>query len=143
MTARAWCAISKAVEMVATAQDTSQGRAQAWLIETCASGNVRARVPSSANPVLLLADDGLMDTDMRSRRRLSLFRKRAPGPVSPNIWKAAVIDGDALVDADHDHRRGIEVSIADLEFELKPSFPALDQKTCFACTDLQVGSPFI
>jgi hypothetical protein len=62
------------------------------------------------------------------RSRLSLFRKRAPGPVSPNIWKDAVIDGDALVNADHDHRRGIEVSIADLEFELKRSFPALDRK---------------
>jgi hypothetical protein len=81
MTAKAWCAISKAVEMVATTQGASQERAQAWLIQTCASGNVRARVSSSANRETQLADDGSMEIDMRSRSELLL----AVGPVSPNI----------------------------------------------------------
>jgi hypothetical protein len=124
MTAKAWCAISKAVEMVATTQGASQERAQAWLIETCASGNVRARASSSANRATLLAADSSVEMDMRSRSRLSL----ALGPVPPNIWKDAVIDGDALVDADRGHRRGFEVSIVDLEFELKRSFPAPNGK---------------
>jgi hypothetical protein len=34
MTAKKWCAISKAVKMIAAAQNTSVGRAQVWLIDT-------------------------------------------------------------------------------------------------------------
>jgi hypothetical protein len=110
--------------MVAATQGTSEGRAQAWVIEACARGTIRSRVPSStkpADPVQLLNEDEL--TDLRPHTRLSVFRKRSPGPISPGVWKDAVIDGDALIDADHDRRRGIEISIADLEFELKRSSP--------------------
>jgi hypothetical protein len=122
MTAKTWCAISKAVEMVAATQNTSEGRAQAWVIEACATGTIRSRVPSftkPADPIQLLNEDDLMDLGPRSR--LSVFQKRSPGPISPGVWKDAVIDGDVLIDADHDRRRGIEISIADLEFELKRS----------------------
>jgi hypothetical protein len=134
MTAKAWWAISKAVEMVATTQGDNQERAQAWLIQTCASGNVRARV--CANRATLLADDDPMEIDMRSRSGLLL----AIEPVSPNIWKGAVIDGDALVDAGSGHRRGIEVSIVDLEFELKRSFPAPDRKPASAAPVSKSGA---
>jgi hypothetical protein len=122
MTAKAWCAISKAVEMVAATQGMSKGRAQAWVIEACVTGTVRSRMPSFTKPADLakpLNEDDL--TDPRPRSRPSVFRKRSPGPISPGVWKDAVIDGDALIDADHDRRRGIEISIADLEFELKRS----------------------
>jgi len=130
MTAKSWCAISKAVEMIVVAQGTSQGRAQAWLIEACTSGNVRSRVPSaSVNPAYLIADDGIVGDfrpGSKSYGGLSVFRKRAPGPVPPGAWRNAVIDGDALVDVDQEPMRGIEVSIADLDFELKQSSPPVD-----------------
>ena len=134
MTAKAWWAISKAVEMVATTQGDNQERAQAWLIQTCASGNVRARV--CANRATLLADDDPMEIDMRSRSGLLL----AIEPVSPNIWKGAVIDGDGSRDAGSGHRRGIEVSIVDLEFELKRSFPAPDRKPASAAPVSKSGA---
>ena len=55
MTIKKWCAISKAVDMIATTLTMNVGRAQAWPIEACATGNVRSR----AHSVLLMADDGL------------------------------------------------------------------------------------
>jgi hypothetical protein len=125
--------------MVVVAQDMSEGLAQAWLIEACAAGNIRSRMPSSAHPDPLDADDDLVGMHLRTRSRLSIFRKRAPGPVAPSAWGDAVIDGDILVDADKDRTSGIEISIADLDFELKrlpplpeaarPSAPIPKKKT--------------
>ena len=117
MTAKAWCAISTAVEMIKAAQNTSEGRAQAWLIEACSTGNVRSR----ADSILLRADDG---SALRTGRPIW----RVAGPVSSVTWKNAVIDGDALVDRHHGQWDGVEISIADLQFELKRSLPAPDSK---------------
>lgn len=123
MTAKSWCAISKAVDTIKTAQNSSEGHAQAWLIEACAGGNIRSRVPALVDATSRVNDDGLAGSDLRPGSRLSLLRKRAPGPVSPDVWADAFIDADALIDVDLDYRRGIEISIADLEFELKRSAP--------------------
>jgi hypothetical protein len=122
MTAKTWYAISKAVEMIKTAQNTSVDRAQAWLIATCAAGNIRSRIPSFADSELPLNRNGLLSTDhLRSGSRpVIISRRRAPVPVSPAAWKSAVIDGDVLV-ANHGRWFGIEISIADLEFDLKGS----------------------
>jgi hypothetical protein len=125
MTAKTWCAISKAVEMIKTAQNTSAGRAQAWLIEACVAGNIRSRVPSSADSKLLLNDNGPVSADLRPGSRAGIIsRRRAPEPVSPSAWKDAVIDGDVLVDANHGRWPDLEISIADLKFDLKQSLRA-------------------
>jgi hypothetical protein len=117
MTAKAWCAISTAVETIKAAQNTRVGRAQAWLIEACSTGNVRSR----ADSILLRADDG---SALRTGRPIW----RVAGPVSSVTWKNALIDGDALVDRHHGQWDGVEISIADLQFELKRSLPAPDSK---------------
>jgi hypothetical protein len=123
MTAKTWCAISKAVEMVKTARNTTAGPAQAWLIAACAAGNVRSRVPSSVGSEVLLNDNRCAGMDVRARGRPGIIsRRRAPEPVSPAAWKDAVIDGDVLV-ANHGRWSDIEISIADLEFDLKQSLP--------------------
>jgi hypothetical protein len=133
MTAKAWCAISKAVEMIKTAQNTSVGRAQAWLIEVCVAGNIRSREPWR-DPILLLPDDGILGMEFEPGQlgvpaaSVTVSRKRAPLPVMPAAWKGAVIDKDVLVDVDHVRMRGIEISLADLEFELKRSVPTSDSK---------------
>ena len=44
---------------------------------------------------------------------------RVAGPVSSVTWKNALIDGDVLVDIHHGRWDGVEISISDLEFELK------------------------
>jgi hypothetical protein len=88
MTAKAWCAISKAVEVIKAAQNTSEGRAQAWLIEACANRNVRSRADS-----ILLSADELRPGALRTGSSIW----RVAGPVSSLTWKNAVIDGDALV----------------------------------------------
>jgi hypothetical protein len=120
MTARAWCAISKAVEMIKTAQNTSVGRAEAWLIEACVAGNIRSRVPSSADSELLLNDNGPVSMDPRPGSRPGIIsRRRAPKSVSPAAWNDAVIDGDVLVDTNQVRWSDLEISIADLEFDIK------------------------
>jgi hypothetical protein len=120
MTAKAWCAISKAVEMIKTAQNTSVGRAEAWLIEACVAGNIRSRVPSSADSELLLNDNGPVSMDPRPGSRPGIIsRRRAPESVSPAAWNDAVIDGDVLVDTNQGRWSDLEISIADLEFDLK------------------------
>jgi hypothetical protein len=124
MTAKTWCTISRAVEMVVVAQGMSEGLAQAWLIEACAAGKIRSRVLQSAHADPVDRCDDMVRMHLRPPSRLSIFRKRAPGPVAPGVWGDAVIDGDTLVDADRDSRRGIEVSITDLDFELKRLPPA-------------------
>jgi hypothetical protein len=119
MTIKKWCAISKAVEMVATTLRMSEGCSQSWLIEACATGDVRSR----ADSVLLTADDGTVGVDVPSGA-LRTGRPRiwrVAGPVSSVTWKNAVIDGDALVDNHHGRWDGVEISISDLEFELKQS----------------------
>jgi hypothetical protein len=122
MTAKTWCGISKAVEMIKTAQNTCLGRAQAWLIEACAAGNIRSRMPSSADSELLRSDNRPLSMDLRRGNRPGIIsRRRAPESVSPAAWKGAVIDLDVLVDTSHVRWSGLEVSIADLEFELKQS----------------------
>jgi hypothetical protein len=118
MTAKTWCAISKAVEMIKTAQNTSVGRAQAWLIEACVAGNIRSRTPSPADSELLLNDS--MDLRPGSRPGI-ISRRRAPESVSPAAWNDAVINGDVLVDTNHGRWSYLEISIADLEFDLKQS----------------------
>jgi hypothetical protein len=123
MTAKTWCAISKAVEILKTARNTTAGPAQAWLIAECAAGNIRSRVPSSGGSEVLLNDNRQAGMDVRARGRLGIgSRRRAPEPVSPAAWKDAVIDGDVLV-ANHGRWFGIEISIADLEFDLRQSLP--------------------
>jgi hypothetical protein len=117
MTAKAWCAISKAVEVIKAAQNTSEGRAQAWLIEACANRNVRSRADS-----ILLSADELRPGALRTGSSIW----RVAGPVSSVTWKNAVIDGDALIDRHHSLWDGVEISIADLQFELKRSLPAPD-----------------
>jgi hypothetical protein len=119
MTIKKWCGIKKAIEMIATAQSTSVGRAQAWLIEACATGNIRSREPST-DP---LTNDDLSEMDVRSGVRVgTVFRKQAPAPISQATWKRALIDANVLLDAGQGGRwRGVEISIADLEFELKQS----------------------
>jgi hypothetical protein len=119
MTAKAWCAISKAVEVIKAAQNTSEGRAQAWLIEACANRNVRSRADS-----ILLSADELRPGALRTGSSIW----RVAGPVSSVTWKNAVIDGDALIDRHHSQWDGVEISIADLQFELKRSLPAPDSK---------------
>jgi hypothetical protein len=122
MTAKAWCAISKAVEMIETAQNTSVSRAEAWLIEACVAGNIRSRAPSSADSELLLNDNGPVSMDLRPGSRPGIIsRRRAPEPVSPAAWNEAVIDGDVLVDSNQGRWSDLEISIADLEFELEQS----------------------
>ena len=117
MTIKKWCAISKAVDMIATTLSMNVGSAQAWLIEACATGNVRSR----AHSVLMMADDGIVDMDLRpgalrtGRPRIW----RVAGPVSSVTWKNALIDDDVLVDIHHGRWDGVEISISDLEFELK------------------------
>jgi hypothetical protein len=118
MTAKTWCAISKAVEMIKTAQNTSVGRAQAWLIEACVAGNIRSRTPSPADSELLPNDS--MDLRPGSRPGI-ISRRRAPESVSPAAWNDAVINGDVLVDTNHGRWSYLEISIADLEFDLKQS----------------------
>jgi hypothetical protein len=117
MTAKTWCAISKAVEMIKTAQNTSVGRAEAWLIEACVAGNIRSRMPLAAVSQLLLNESA----DLRTGSRPGIIsrRRRAPELVSPAAWNNAVIDGDGLVDAHRGRWTGLEISIADLEFDLK------------------------
>jgi hypothetical protein len=120
MTAKAWCAISKAVEMIKTAQNTSVGRAEAWLIEACVAGNIRSRVPSSADSELLLNDNGPVSMDPRPGSRPGIIsRRRTPESVSPAAWNDAVIDGDVLVDTNQVRWSDLEISIADLEFDIK------------------------
>jgi hypothetical protein len=116
MTAKTWCAISNAVERVKTARNTTAGTAQAWLIAACAAGDIRSRVPSSLGSEVLLNDNRRAGIDVRARGH----RRRVPEPVSPDAWKDAVIDGDVLV-ANDGRWFGIEISIADLEFDLKGS----------------------
>jgi hypothetical protein len=126
MTAKAWCAISKAVKLVAAAQNTSVGRAQAWLIEACVAGNVRAREPWRDDPILLLPDDGILGMEFEPSQfgitaaSVTISRKRTPRPVTPATWKGAVIDKDVLVDVDHVRCPNVEISLADLDFELRP-----------------------
>ena len=100
MTAKSWCAISKAIDIIKTAQNSSEGHAQAWLIEACAGGNIRSRVPALVDATSRVKDDGLAGSDLRPGNRLSLLRKRAPGPVSADVWADAFIDADALIDVD-------------------------------------------
>jgi hypothetical protein len=108
--------------MIKTAQTTSVDRAQAWLITMCAAGDIRSRMSSFADSELPLNDNGLLSTDhlRPGSRPVIISRRRAPVPVSPAAWKDAVIDGDVLV-ANHGRWFGIEISIADLEFDLKGS----------------------
>jgi hypothetical protein len=144
MTAKNWCAISKAVKMIAAAQDTSVGRAQAWLIETCAAGNVRSRKPWRAYPRphdLDMADGGNIGMELSPGSQLgAIFRNRAPDPVAPTAWNGAVIDGDVLVDVNQARQSHVEISIADLEFELKQSAPKTDS-LAFPPTAEQGGRP--
>jgi hypothetical protein len=124
MTAKTWCAISKAVEMIRAVQNTSVGAAKGWLIAACVTGNIRSRMATSPDSELLLNDNGLASMDFRPGSRSPIIsRRRAPEPLSPAAWKDAVIDGDILVDADHGRWPGVEISIADLEFDLKQSLP--------------------
>jgi hypothetical protein len=48
-----------------------------------------------------------------------ISRRRAPESVSPAAWNDAVIDGDVLVDTNQGRWSDLEISIADLEFDLK------------------------
>jgi hypothetical protein len=114
MTAKAWCAISKAVKLIAAAQNTSLCRAQVWLIEACAEGNVRSREPWR-EPDRFEIPAALM----------TVSRKRARLPVVPAAWKGSLIDKDVLVDVDQVRWSDVEISLADLEFELK-KLPPLD-----------------
>jgi hypothetical protein len=111
MTAKTWCAISKAVEIIRTAQNTSVGRAQAWLIGACVAGNIRSRVPSSADSQLLLNDNGFLSIDLRPGSQPGII-SRSPKPVSAAAWKDAVIDGDVLVDTNLSRWPDLEISIA-------------------------------
>jgi hypothetical protein len=98
-----------------------------WLIEACIAGNIRSREPWRAyprprDPILLVADDGIKGMELRSVSQLgTISRNRAPESVAPTAWKGAVIDGDVLVN--HARWSNVEISIADLEFELKQSAP--------------------
>jgi hypothetical protein len=114
MTAKAWCAISKALKLIAAAQNTSLYQAQVWLIEACAAGNVRSREPWR-EPDWVAIPAAL----------ITVSRKRAPLPVVPTAWKGALIDKDGLVDVGQVRWSDIEISLADLEFELK-KLPPLD-----------------
>jgi hypothetical protein len=119
MTAKTWCAISKAVEMIKTAQNTNVGIAQAWLIEACSAGNIRSRHLSAT----AANRDGIVGMNARPGSRFEIIsRKRAPRPVLPALWKGAVIGGDVLVTS-RGRWSDIEISIADLEFHLKQSLP--------------------
>jgi hypothetical protein len=114
MTAKAWCAISKALKLIAAAQNTSLCQAQVWLIEACAAGNVRSREPWREP-----------DRFEIPAALITVSRKRAPLPVVPTAWKGALIDKDVLVDVDQVRWSNVEISIADLEFGLK-KLPPLD-----------------
>jgi hypothetical protein len=104
-----WCTIPRALEIIMGELRTSMGHAQARLIEACAVGNVRSRVP----PERLTADDGKFSIDSAV---INFFRQA--GPISSLIWKGAVIDGDALRDRSRCLWSPVEVNAADLRFDL-------------------------
>jgi hypothetical protein len=102
MTDKTWCAISKAVEMIKTAQNTNVGQAEAWLIEACVAGNIRSRMASFLHSEPLLNEKNLVSRGLRPGSRTAIIsRKRVPKPVLPAAWKDAMIDGDVLVDINH------------------------------------------
>jgi hypothetical protein len=116
-----WSSISRAIEIIKEASGGSTGAAQARLIEACASGKVRSRIPADPkfDPVYLMADDGLMGMDLRpgARRRP---QSQAPGPTA---WRDGTIDGNRLVDASGKHWSRVEISIDDLRYCLDVAPP--------------------
>jgi hypothetical protein len=110
--AEEWCTISRALQIITNELRTSTGVAQTRLIEACAAGNVRSRVPRRT------AGDGI--SPMGSA--LINFVSRA-GPLSPPIWKGAVIDGDSLLDWSRSRWSPVEINVADLNFDLASAEP--------------------
>jgi len=111
--AEEWCTISRALQIITSELRTSVGRAQARLIEACAAGSVRSRVPRLTR---LLGDESGMGL------ALANFISRA-GPVSHLIWRGAAIDGDALLDRSRSRWSPVEINVADLRSDLAGAEP--------------------
>jgi hypothetical protein len=121
-----WCSISGALDLILTTLKVSGGRAQVRLIESCAAGNVRSRVPGEridSDPILLLPDDGILGMDLRLGAESEDAQNKGarwplPGPIPAPTWEGAVIDGDTLLDRARVRWAPLEINVADLRFEL-------------------------
>jgi hypothetical protein len=126
-----WCSISSALDLILTTLKVSGGRAQVRLIESCAAGNVRSRVPGErvpgeridSDPILLLPDDGILGMDLRPGAESEGAQNKGarwplPGPIPALTWEGAAIDGDALLDRARVRWAPVEINVADLRFEL-------------------------
>jgi hypothetical protein len=110
--AEEWCTISRALQIITSELRTSTGVAQTRLIEACAAGNIRSRVPGTAS-----------DIELMIIRSLGVLARTTPGPISMLVWKGAVIDGDTILDAARRRWQPVEINVADLRFDLAGNEP--------------------